>query len=98
VAEQHYATGLTYYFDRAYTEAEREFVAAIKFDDQDARFFYFLGLAHWQLTPNDRSQALADFEEAARLERRYLPPRAAVNAALERIQGPVRQELNRFRP
>src|SRR5262249_32282591 len=44
-AEGHYAVGLRYYFDRRYQEAEEEFLLAVKFNDQDARYLYFLGLS-----------------------------------------------------
>ena len=53
-------------------------------DGQDARYYYFLGLA--QLMQGDRD-AYEDFDQGARLEQQNRPPRAAVSAALERVQG-----------
>jgi hypothetical protein len=93
-AERHYAVGLREYFDGRPADAEKQFTTALEFYDLDARYFYFLGLA--KLAQNKRD-AYEDFEHAARLERRGLPTREAVSAALERIQGPVRKTLNESR-
>ena len=41
----------------------------------------------------DRDAAEA-FDQGARLEHDNRPPPAAVSAALERIQGPAREQLN----
>ena len=98
LAEQHYAAGVAYYFDRQYPEAEKQLAEAIKNDNQDARYYYFLGLSRLQQGPADRRPAQRSFLEAAQLERRNRPALAAVNAALERVQGALRQELNQFRP
>jgi len=74
----------------------RELLAAVEADDQDARYFYFLGLARWAL--DNRADAKADFEDGARLERANRPGRKAVSTALERVQGPARQAVNGVRP
>ena len=93
-AETHYAAGLRWYFDRQYPKAEKEFFDAVEQDGQDARYYYFLGLA--RLMQGDRDAA-EDFEQGARLERQGRPARAAVSAALERVQGPARSQLNDIR-
>ena len=93
-AETHYAAGLRWYFDRDYPKAEKEFFAAVEDDGQDARYYYFLGLA--RLMQGDRDAA-EDFEQGARLERQGRPARAAVSAALERVQGAARTQLNDVR-
>lgn len=95
-AEQHFAAGLRSYNARAYAEAEKEFLAAVENDNQDARFFYFLGLARLPL--NKRDEAFEDFEQGSKLEQQSRPSRPAVSAALERVQGPARLTVNRFRP
>ena len=41
--------------------------------------------------------AAEDFEQGARLERQNRPARAAVSAALERVQGAARSQLNDIR-
>jgi tetratricopeptide (TPR) repeat protein len=93
-AEKHYAAGLHWYNEREYAKAEKEFFTAVEQDGQDARYYYYLGLA--QLMLGDRD-AFEDFEQGARLEHQNRPPRAAVSAALERVQGPARLRLNDVR-
>jgi hypothetical protein len=94
-AERRFGAGQRLYFDRQFANAEKEFVEAVAQNGQDARYFYFLGLS--RLAQGKRSDALADFEQGARLEDRNRPPPAAVNAELERIQGPDRRTLNGVR-
>jgi hypothetical protein len=93
-AEKHYAAGLNFYFARNYPSAEKEFLAAVENDSQDARFFYYLGLS--RLLQNKRGAA-EDFDQGARLEARGRPAPAAVSAALERVQGPARRRVNEAR-
>jgi hypothetical protein len=94
-AETHFAAGMNFYFDRDYVQAEKEFLLTIENDSQDARFFYFLGLA--RLAQGRRRDAYVDFGQGALLERQNRPSPAAVNEALERIQGPMRFLVNKFR-
>jgi tetratricopeptide (TPR) repeat protein len=97
-AESHYGRGLTYYWSGQYAKAEDEFKKAVAFYGQDARYRYFLGLARLaQNTRRKREAAWFDFEQGARLEAEDHPGRVAVNSSLERIQGPLRQYLDRFR-
>ena len=93
-AEKHFAAGLHWYNERDYAKAEKEFFTSVEQDGQDARYYYYLGLA--QLMLGDRD-AFEDFEQGARLESQNRPPRAAVSAALERVQGPARARLNGVR-
>jgi hypothetical protein len=93
-AEKHYGAGLRWFWDRNYANAEKEFLEAVKNDRLDARYFYFLGLSR---LAQDKPEAREDFVQAAKLEEDGHPSRAAVNAALERIQGPMRIELNAVR-
>ena len=44
-----------------------------------------------------KRDAYEDFDQAAGLERRGRPDRAAVSTALERVQGPMRRVLNNIR-
>ncbi|HXG10496.1 MAG TPA: hypothetical protein VNK04_12105, partial [Gemmataceae bacterium] len=96
MAEEHYAAGLRAYRARDYATAEKEFLAAIENDSQDARYHYYLGLARLGL--NKRDEAFGDFEQGARLEAQGRPGKRAVSAALERVQGLPRLTVNRFRP
>jgi hypothetical protein len=91
-AEKYYAAGLNFYFDREYTAAERSFQLAVQNDSQDARYFYFLGLA--RLALGQREQALADLDQGGLLESMNKPSAAAVSDALERVQGPMRRMVN----
>ena len=93
-AEQFYASGLGFFNARKYASAEKEFLAAVENDKADARYYYFLGLS--RLAQGSR-EAYEDFEQGARLERQNKPGRAAVSAALERVQGAMRSRLNEAR-
>jgi tetratricopeptide (TPR) repeat protein len=96
LAEAHFGDGLRRFAARRYADAEEDFLAAIEADSQDARYYYYLGLA--RLAQGKRNEAIYDFEQGARLEDAGRPGRAAVSEALERIQGAPRQTLNRYRP
>ena len=66
--------------------------------DQDARYQYFLGLARYQQqTKAKREAARYDFTQGARLEAANRPHAYQVNASLERLQGQLRQVLDRYR-
>ncbi|HVS37007.1 MAG TPA: hypothetical protein VMS17_15710, partial [Gemmataceae bacterium] len=93
-AAQHYAAGLQWFNDREYEKAEQEFLTAVEHDGQDARYYYYLGLS--RLMQGDR-EAFEDFVQGAKLERQNHPSRAAVSAALERVQGEARERLNEIR-
>jgi tetratricopeptide (TPR) repeat protein len=95
-AERYFDLGLRYYWDRQYPQAEKEFARAVRSNDGDARLLYFLGLA--QLGMERRDQAAESFRKAAELERQGKPQAVLISGALERVQGPQRQVLNRYRP
>jgi tetratricopeptide (TPR) repeat protein len=99
LAEEHYGAGLTYYWSGNYREASKEFARAIREAgayDQDARFFYYFGLAQFQ--QGDTKDAADAFRRAVVLEQQNRPTSAAVNKTLERIQGEPRRYLDTFRP
>jgi hypothetical protein len=93
-AERHFAAGVNLFFDRKYAGAEKELLSAVEQDGGDARYFYFLGLAR---LAQGKREAYQDFDQGASLERSGHPSRAAVSAALERVQGRMRRELNAVR-
>ena len=93
-AERHYATGLRLLYSGQYPAAEKELLAAVGQDGQDARYYYFLGLARLYQGKRD---AFEDFVQGARLEQQNLPPREAVDSALERVQGPARGTIDNAR-
>ncbi|MGL4551922.1 MAG: hypothetical protein ACRC33_12150 [Gemmataceae bacterium] len=92
--EKLYAAGLRFFAAERWADAEREFVAAVENDGGDARYHYFLGIA--RVAQGNRG-GFEDFDRAAARERAGRPDRAAVSAALERIQGPMREVLNGVR-
>jgi uncharacterized protein (DUF3084 family) len=94
-AERIFSDGLKAYFARDYADAEDQLIEAMKNNNQDARYVYFLGLARLQQGRIDAAQE--DFRRAAALERQGLPDMRTINAAFERVQGPERQMINRFR-
>jgi hypothetical protein len=94
-AEWHFAAGVNSYWSGAYARAEEQFQAAIRNDNQDARYHYYLGLARWP--QGKRDAARNAFERGAELERDNRPAREAINALLERVQGSLRQEVDQFR-
>jgi hypothetical protein len=97
-AERAYANGLGEFSARRYVQAEEQFLAAVKNDDQDARYFYYLGLSRWAQNKRDkRAEARLDFERGARLEKQNRPGTIVVNEALERVQGKARQEMAKYR-
>ncbi len=98
LADQFYGKGLQQYWARNYPEAETQFRKAILYYDQDARFFYFLGMSlSAQKGTLKRDAATFAFEQAARLEAANRPSLTEVNASLERVQGPVRTLVDSFR-
>jgi tetratricopeptide (TPR) repeat protein len=98
-AEQMYARGLANFWAGQYQAAEGDFAQAVRTagsTGQDARYYYFLGLA--QLGQGKRDDALSMFRQAARLERDNRPSSRVVSSALERIQGQLRRTVDTFRP
>jgi len=77
-----------------YQQSYDDLTNAIEAGSQDARAFYFRGLAALKLGRSDEAEA--DFAEGARLEadgRTTLP----IARSLERVQGPDRLRLERYR-
>lgn len=93
-AERFFSSGLTLYFNKNFAAAEKAFLAAVENERQDARYHYYLGLAR---LAQQKPEAVESFEYASMKERQGKPSRAAVSKSLERVQGPARLELNRFR-
>ncbi len=99
LADQYWSAGLSSFWSRRYAEAEKAFYNAVKFESQDARYRYFLGLSQWlQNLPAKRDDAINNFNEGSKLEKLGRPASDAVNTSLERIQGPLREMLNQYRP
>ncbi|HMF19872.1 MAG TPA: hypothetical protein VKE98_21885, partial [Gemmataceae bacterium] len=98
LAERHFGRGLHYYWDKKYPEAEEQFKSAIGYFKKDPRYHYYLGLSRLpQKGKLKRDGAIFAFEQGARLEQENPQSAYEVNASLERLQGPLRAELNRYR-
>jgi hypothetical protein len=98
LAERYFGQGLDAFWQCRYAEAEKAFKQAVANFDQDARYQYFLGLARWQQGGKAKREAARfDFGQGARLEAANRPNRVEVNASLERLQGDLRQVLDRYR-
>ena len=87
-----YGRGVTAYFVGDYQVSHDLLTTLIGQGSQDARHYYYRGLALWALDQQDAAKA--DFETASRLE---IARQATglVNESLERIQGPMRVRGNR---
>ncbi len=95
-ALKQYTVGLELYRDGLYAKAEQAFALATQYENKDARYRYYLGMARWQ--QNKTEPASEDFTAAAALEAQGRPTTRVINSVLEGIQGTVRTELERYRP
>lgn len=78
-----------------YAAALRLLETALQADDQDARVWYYKGLAELRIGQNEASyQSLA---VAIRLHRANTVESSSVNKSLERVQGSLRMELEAAR-
>ena len=87
--------GNTLYLSGRSADAETLFVKATEIDPNDARSWYFLGLARLSGGKRDADTA---FRRGADLEARGLTSPELIGTALERVQGPARQVLTAYRP
>jgi hypothetical protein len=98
LAQKFYNNGLNFYWNRKFDKAEAEFLQAVKYYDQDARYLYFLGLSRLRQQKTDKlAAAYEDFRLAHRLEEEGNPDADTVNDALEKVQGKARRVLDNFR-
>lgn len=89
-----YSLGLSAYFDGDFARAETMFSGAIKANKKDPRGYFYRGLARTRLDKAD--DAKADFKKGAQIEAN-IGDRSLVSAALRRIQGPVRKQIEMIR-
>jgi len=94
-AAQAYGRGVDFYFTNQFIAAEASFALAASLDQNDARYWYFLGLSRTML---GRADAEASFRKGADQERRSQPSSQTIDDSLERVQGSVRQTLSGYRP
>ncbi len=96
LGQKHYGDGLEFFRDNRFDRAEREFEQAVRFENKDARYRYYLGLSRW--LQNKTEVAIEDYKAGAALEAIARPTSRIVNSSLQRIQGPSREALEKFRP
>jgi len=96
VLDELYGSGVHAFFAGNRAVASERFNQAIAAGSQDPRVFLFRGLAEASVGGADSAAAQADFEQAAQLE--VLGRRGGdVAKALQRIQGPIRMEIEQAR-
>jgi hypothetical protein len=90
-----YGKGVHAYFAGRTGEAMRRFNTAISAGSTDPRVYYFRGLTSLQY--GDQGSAQRDFAKAGELEVADSDEFYDVSRSLERIQGPVRLEIEEYR-
>ena len=96
VLDELYGSGVHAFFAGDKKAATERFNQAIAAGSQDPRIFFFRGLSEASVGGVDSAAAQADFEQAAQLE--VLGRRGGdVAKALQRIQGPIRMEIEQAR-
>ena len=96
LALRQYDAGVTAYRAGRYADAEAVLAKAAFNDPTDARIWYFLGAARWQLGKEE--QAREDFKQGAEREKWRSVSAKAITQALEPIQGAFRGALDAARP
>jgi hypothetical protein len=95
ILTRNYAQGVHAYFAGEYLKAGEQLTSLIKTGTTDPRVFYFRGLAYSRLGRGD--DAAKDFQRGAALESKDFTKFYNASKALERVQGPVRLELENYR-
>src|SRR5207253_5972712 len=90
-----FAQGLSAYRQGNWNDAEKALSMAIRQNDRDARYWYYLGLT--RLAMGKSSQAADDLKNGAERERRNLPHSGAVDQALERLPIQARLTIDQYR-
>jgi hypothetical protein len=90
-----YGNGVHAYFAEDYYKAYQYFSAAINAGSKDPRCFYFRGLTYLGLGRPE--QAEGDFQQGAKLETNDVNRSFSVAKSLERVQGPARTSVERYR-
>ena len=94
-AVQLYGQGVHQFNMNRYAEAIAYFDQAEGMETQDPRVFFYRGLSHYRL--GDQAAAMADYEKAAAMEQTVAGRSYSVPKALERVQGPDRSVIERYR-
>ncbi|REK09961.1 MAG: hypothetical protein DWQ37_17830 [Planctomycetota bacterium] len=95
VLDDYLGSGLHNYYERDYAQAMRHLSTAIEGGSQDPRTYYYRGLA--KLRAGDTYGAHEDMQVGAALESADVNQFYPVARSLERVQGPERRTLERYR-
>ncbi len=90
-----YGQGVHEYYNGNYEESIRYFTTSIDKKTDDPRTFYFRGLANAKIGRTDAS--VADLKAGADLEARDKRGIYQISAALQRVQGQPRLQIEKFR-
>jgi len=90
-----YGQGVHAYFSGRYEEAHEFFSKAIEQGTQDPRCYYFRGCVYAKLGRPDEAEA--DFKSGGEFEASGAAVQINVGQALQRIQGPIRLQLEEHR-
>ncbi|GAB6167349.1 hypothetical protein JCM19992_33490 [Thermostilla marina] len=95
VLSHYYGLGVHAYFSGDYAKAFQHLTTAIDNGSEDPRCYYYRGLTYLRLGRED--EAKLDFEQGAKLEAADVSGFYAVGRSLERVQGPDRRLLQKYR-
>ncbi len=90
-----YGSGVHAFYRGDYRGAHADLTAAIQEGSTDPRAYYFRGLAYLRL--GREQEAIADFQKGAEHETGESAGVYSVSRSLERVQGPARRLLERYR-
>jgi tetratricopeptide (TPR) repeat protein len=94
-APELYSRGYSLYWEKQLDEALANLNASVKLSDQDARAWYFKGLAERAL--GETAKAKESIRMAIKVQRQNRQQYAAVMTSLERVQGADRAWLDAIR-
>jgi hypothetical protein len=90
-----FGQGVHSYFDGHYDIANKQLSEAIDANNADPRPYFFRGLVQEQM--GQAKLASGDFQKGAEVEWSYVGQSFDVDDSLERIQGPIRIEIEKYR-
>jgi len=97
VLDELYGSGVHAFFSGNMGLATERFTEAVNAGSQDPRVYYFRGLSQIDSMGGSMASGTSDFEKGAQLEALQGKRAMDVAKALQRIQGPVRMEIERVR-
>ncbi len=93
--QEMYGQGVHAYFAGKYDQAHELFSKAIEQGSQDPRCYYFRGFTFAKLGRPDEAEA--DFKSGGEFESKGAAVQINVGQALQRVQGPIRLQLEEHR-